>query len=160
MPDIETVAAWLEARGIEVLRLAAATPTASSAAAAIGCSAAEIAKSVLFIAGGEPVLVVTAGDMKVRSGLLKQALGRSGKVRLPDAGEVLAATGYLPGGVCPFLLPDDLPVLVDRSLSRFATVYPAAGDDHSGVPVAPDRILDLTGGRWVEVCQPLAAERE
>jgi prolyl-tRNA editing enzyme YbaK/EbsC (Cys-tRNA(Pro) deacylase) len=160
MPDLETVAAWLEARGIEVLRLAAATPTASSAAAAIGCSAAEIAKSVLFIAGGEPVMVVTAGDMKVRSSLLKQALGRSGKIRLPDAAEVLAATGYLPGGVCPFLLPDGLPVLVDRSLARFATVYPAAGDDHSGVPLTPDQLLDLAGGTWVETCQPLVGERD
>ena len=156
MPDTETVASWLAARGVAVLRFAADTPTAASAAQAIGCSAAEIAKSILFLVGGEPVLVVTAGDMKIRSGLLKQALGRSGKVRLPESGEVLAATGYLPGGVCPFLLPADLLVLVDRSLGRFAIVYPAAGDDHSGVPLTPRQLLELSGGREVEVSQPLA----
>lgn len=158
MPDIDTVAAWLGRRGKEVLRFAVATPTADRAAQAIGCSSAEIAKSLLFIVGGAPALVVTAGDMKVRSALLKQALGRSGKVRLPAADEVLAATGYRPGGVCPFLLPAELPVLVDRSLSRFATIYPAAGDDHSGVPLTPEELLELTGGMLVEVCQPLATE--
>lgn len=154
MPDIEKVAAWLEARGIPVLCFSVATPTAASAAAAIGCSAAEIAKSVLFIVSGEPVLVATAGDMKVRSSLLKRELGRRGKVRLPETDEVQEITGYLPGSVCPFLLPEGLAVLVDRSLTRFAIVYPAAGDDHSGVPLTPDRLLELTGGRLVDICGP------
>ena len=158
MPDIDKVEAWLKTKDVTVLRFAEATPTSATAAAAIGCTPAEIAKSILFIVGGAPALVVTSGDMKVRSGQLKQALGRSGKVRLPAGDEVRDLTGYLPGGVCPFLLPQELTVVVDRSLQRFATVYPAAGDDHSGVPVTPEQLRELCGGQWVEVCQPLFEE--
>ena len=99
--------------------------------------------------------MVTCGDMKVKSSLLKQALGRSSKVRLPDGEEVLRHTGYAPGGVCPFLLPAELPVLRDRSLRRFTRVYPAAGNDFSAVPLSVERLLELTGAIEVEVCEPL-----
>lgn len=155
MPSIEEVKADLTARGVQVLEFSTPTPCSVSAARAVGCSVAEIAKSMLFIVGGEPVLVVTCGDMKIKSSLLKQALGRSGKVRLPAAEEVLRHTGYAPGGVCPFLLPAELPVLLDRSLRRFATVYPAAGTDFSAVPLSVERLLELTGAIEVEVCEPL-----
>lgn len=158
MPSIEEVKAYLAACGVPVLEFATPTPCSLSAAAAVGCSVAEIAKSILFIVGGEPVLVVTSGDMKVKSSLLKQALVRSGKVRLPDAGEVLQHTGYVPGGVCPFLLPPQLPVLLDSSLRRFATVYPAAGNDFSAVPLSVTRLLELTGATEVEVCEALPAK--
>lgn len=156
MPTIEEVKSYLCAQQVAVLEFVTPTPCSISAAGAVGCSVAEIAKSLLFIVGGEPVLVVTSGDMKVKSSLLKQALGRSGKVRLPEAEEVLQHTGYAPGGVCPFLLPPGLPVLLDGSLRRFATVYPAAGNDYSAVPLSVERLLQLTGAREVAVCEPLA----
>jgi prolyl-tRNA editing enzyme YbaK/EbsC (Cys-tRNA(Pro) deacylase) len=159
MPQSAEVAAWLTDRQVEVRWFEDPTPTAESAARAVGCSPAEIAKSILFILAGRPVLVVTSGDTKVASGLLKQAMGLAGKVRLPAAEEVEEATGYSPGGVCPFLLPEDLAVLLDNSLWRFSIVYPAAGDDHSAVPLPPDRLLALTGGRKVEVCVPLAVRQ-
>ncbi len=155
MPSVAEVTAWLAERGIRARFFAEPTPTAESAARAVGCSAAEIAKSILFIVGQSPVLVVTSGDRKIRGGLLKQATGLSGKVRLPRGEEVNRFTGFAPGGVCPFLLPSSLPVLVDRSLWRFATVYPAAGNDHSAVPLTPDQLLQLADGRPVEICSSL-----
>lgn len=155
MPTIAEVKSYLAARQVAVLEFELPTPCSVSAARAVGCSVAEIAKSMLFIVGGQPVLVVTSGDMKVKSSLLKQALGRSGKVRLPEAEEVRQHTGYAPGGVCPFLLPAELSVLLDRSLRRFATVYPAAGNDFSAVPLSVERLLELSGAIEVEVCEPL-----
>ncbi|RMG87996.1 MAG: YbaK/EbsC family protein [Candidatus Dadabacteria bacterium] len=152
MPTIDDVKAHLAARGVEVWEFEAPTPTAETAAAAVGCSVGEIAKTILFLVGDRPVVVVAAGDAKVKGSKLKRALGWTGKVRLPGPEDVVRHTGYSPGGVCPFLLPEELPVLVDRSLRRFSRVYPAAGNDHSAVPLTVDRLLDLTDGREVDVC--------
>lgn len=152
MPTLEEVKRHLAQHGVEVREFEEPTPTAETAARAVGCSVGEIAKTVLFIVGDSPVAVVTAGDTKVRSGALKRALGKTGKVRLPAAEEVMSLTGYAPGGVCPFLLPPTLPVVVDVSLRRFSIVYPAAGNDHSGVPITVDRLLEVTGGREADVC--------
>ncbi len=152
MPDIEQVKSWLGERGIEVRQYAQPTPTAATAAAAVGCSVAEIAKTLLFIVGGEPLVVVTCGDMKVKSSLLKQGTGRRGKVKLPQAEEVKAITGYAPGGVCPFLLPPVLPVYLDRSLRRFEQIYAAAGNDASAVPLRADELEAICQGTWVDVC--------
>ncbi len=153
MPTIEEVKSSLAREGIAVLEFDAPTPTSEAAAAAVGCPVAQIAKSILLLVGDEPVLVVTCGDMKVNSSRLKKASGFSGKVKLPAADDVLRHTGYLPGGVCPFLLPSRLPVLLDSSLWRFRTVYPAAGDDHSAVPLEPERLLSLCAGRKADVCR-------
>ncbi|GAB4280077.1 MAG: YbaK/EbsC family protein [Deferrisomatales bacterium] len=154
VPDVDQVSAFLAARGVPVLRFEEATPTAPAAARAVGCSVGEIAKTLLFLVGGAPVAVIAAGDVKVAGGKLKRTLGRTGKVRLPTAEEVHRHTGYSPGGVCPFLLPPRLPLLLDVSLRRFPTVYPAAGDDHTAVPVSVDRLVALTGAREVDVCRP------
>jgi prolyl-tRNA editing enzyme YbaK/EbsC (Cys-tRNA(Pro) deacylase) len=153
MPTIADVKADLAVRGIPVLQFDAPTPTAAMAARAVGCSPAEIAKTLLFLVNGHPVVVVTSGDMKVKSSLLKQATGLSGKVRLPAADEVNRHTGYAPGGVCPFLLPARLPVLLDRSLRRFRVIYPAAGNDFSAVPLTFGELAEITGGREADVCE-------
>jgi prolyl-tRNA editing enzyme YbaK/EbsC (Cys-tRNA(Pro) deacylase) len=99
------------------------------------------------------VIVVTSGDVRVKTSLLKQAVGYTGRARLPEADEVIHHTGYSPGGVCPFLLPADLQVLVDASMRRFPVVYAAAGNKHSAVPVTVDQLLEITGGVEVEVCE-------
>ena len=143
---------YLAAEGLTVLRSATPTKDSASAAAAVGCSVAEIAKSILLLVGNRPVLVVASGDVRVRSGLLKKATGWSGQVRLPAPEEVARFTGYQPGAVSPFLLPRDLPVLFDTSLRRFETIYPAAGDDRSSVGITFVHLQRLSGGRVVEVC--------
>jgi prolyl-tRNA editing enzyme YbaK/EbsC (Cys-tRNA(Pro) deacylase) len=153
MPTIEDVKRFLRDRNIEVREFVEATPNSEAAARAVGCSAAEIAKSILFIVGSAPIVVVTSGDVKVKGSKLKRAVGLTGKARLPEADEVIRHTGYAPGGVCPFLLPEGLRVLVDASMRRFPVVFAAAGNEHSAVPVTVDQLLEITGGIEVEVCE-------
>lgn len=153
MPTIDEVKAYLAERNIEVWEFQEPTPTSEAAARAVGCSVAEIAKTILFIVGTVPVAVVTCGDMKVKGSKLKKAAQLTGKARLPETDEVIRFTGYAPGGVCPFLLPDDLQVMIDSSMRRFPRVYAAAGNDHSAVPITVDQLLNLTSGEEVAVCE-------
>lgn len=152
MPTIADVKAYLQHEGIEVWEFEASTPNCELAARAVGCTVAEIAKTILFIVGNQPIVIVTSGDRKVKGAKLKQAAQLKGKARLPDAEEVLRHTGYTPGGVCPFLLPEYLPILLDTSMRRFPRVYAAAGNDHSAVPITIDRLLEITRGTEVDVC--------
>ena len=156
MIDTAKVQSFLAEEGLAVLRAATPTKDSQSAAAAVGCSVAEIAKSILLLVGNKPVLVVAGGDVRVKSSLLKQATGWSGQVRLPAPAEVVRYTGYPPGAVSPFLLPTGLPVLLDASLQRFPLIYPAAGDDRSSVGIALDHLQRLCGGHLVEVCGAVA----
>jgi len=157
MPTIEEVKDYLKQHNIEVSEFEQPTPTCETAAAAVGCTAAEIAKTLLFLVGGRPVAVVTCGDMKVKSSPLKKAVGLTGKVLLPKGTEVEEQTGYVPGGVCPFLLPKDLPLLLDRSMQRFSCVYAAAGNAFSAVPVTFEQLQTLTGGIPAEVCDQMTS---
>lgn len=149
---------YLATHNIDVWEYVEPTATAAAAASAVGCSVAEIAKTLLFLVGGNPVAVVTCGDMKVKSSWLKQASGLSGKVKLPQAEDVLSYTSYTPGGVCPFLLPAELPLLLDTSLQRFSVVYAAAGNNHSAVPVTVAQLKKITGGEIVELCTPILTQ--
>lgn len=153
MIDASEVQAFLAGEGLTVLRAAEPTRDSASAAAAVGCSVAEIAKSILLLVGGRPVLVVAGGDVRVKSSLLKKATGWSGQVRLPAPEEVVRHTGYPPGAVSPFLLPKGLPVLLDTSLQRFPMIYPAAGSEASSVGITLEHLQRLCGGRLVEVCE-------
>ncbi len=111
----------------------------------------QIAKSILFKGKDDKYrLVVAAGDKKINSGALKRATGA--KHRMANAHETEEATGFLPGGVCPFGLEDaPIAILLDVSLYEYETVYPAAGTDATGVPLSPDYLQQITGGVKVEV---------
>lgn len=154
MPELATIKNYLAGYDIEVWEYPQLTNTAATAANAVGCSVAEIAKTLLFLIGGVPVVVVTGGDMKVKSSLLKKEFALAGKVRFPAEEDVLRYTGYRPGGVCPFLLPGGLPVRLDRSLKRFPVVYAAAGNSHSAVPVTVAQLRHLTGAELAALCVP------
>lgn len=143
---------YLAGEGLEVKNFARPTSTSHAAAEAIGCTLAEIAKSILMLVGQQPVLVITSGDTRVKSGRLKQVTGLQGQVRFPAPDEVLRYTGYAPGAVSPFLLPDKLPVLIDNSLKRFETVYPAGGSCNSMVALDFSRLTTLCKGQVAEVC--------
>jgi prolyl-tRNA editing enzyme YbaK/EbsC (Cys-tRNA(Pro) deacylase) len=143
---------YLAGEGHEVREFPRPTPSSRAAAEAIGCTVAQIAKSILMLVGQQPVLVITSGDTRVKSSRLKQATGLKGQVRLPAPDEVIRYTGYAPGAVSPFLLPDNLPVLIDDSLKRFKVVYPAAGSCNSAVALDFTGLKTLSKGQVAAVC--------
>jgi len=128
------------------------TPTAETAAAKIGVKVGQIAKSMLFRAkDGSHCLVVCAGDKKVSSSKLKRLTGS--KMSMASAWETEETTGFKPGGVCPFGLPQDIQIYLDASLEQYDTVYPAAGTDSTGVPVTFPQLEKITGGTRCSVVQ-------
>ena len=148
----KNVAEFLAAHGLAALEFEpGSTPTAETAAARIGVPVGQIAKSMLFKGkDGTFRLVVAAGDKRVNSSLLKKAAGC--KHRMATHDETLAATGFRPGGVCPFgLAGRGVEILLDTSLDEYETVYPAAGTDATGVPMSPARLVEVTGGARVQV---------
>ncbi len=129
------------------MRFDRSTKTAQMAADAIGCELGQIVKSLVFVIDGvRPVVALVAGDRRGDAEAIAREMGAA-RAELADAETVRAATGYAIGGVCPFDLPEDLPVLVDESLLRYEVVYPAGGTPDSMVRMSRERLVELTGGR-------------
>jgi prolyl-tRNA editing enzyme YbaK/EbsC (Cys-tRNA(Pro) deacylase) len=120
------------------------------AADALGCSVAQIAKSIAFIDGGA-VIVVISGDKRVDPKKLSALLGE--KVRIADADAVRRGTGYVIGGVPPFPHDEGVRVLLDSSLSRFDEVWTAAGTPNSVMKISISDLGDVVSGGFVEVAR-------
>jgi prolyl-tRNA editing enzyme YbaK/EbsC (Cys-tRNA(Pro) deacylase) len=133
---------------VEVQRLAASTRTVGDAARAVGCKEAEIAKSIVFVADGDPVVCIASGRHRIDTDKLADALDVA-EVRQATASEVRAATGFAIGGVPPF--GHGLPVVFDESLLEHERVWAAAGDPHSLFCVDPRELLGRTGARVAEL---------
>ncbi|MDZ4168462.1 MAG: YbaK/EbsC family protein [Coriobacteriia bacterium] len=150
----ERVKTFLEAHGLAegLTEFAQSTKTAAEAAEAMGCELGQIVKSLVVTVDGSPVLALVAGD---RRGDLVAIAAESGgtKARMADADTVRAATGYAIGGVSPFDLPAQLPVLIDDSLARFDVVFPAAGTPTSMVRLARADLEAVVVGRVARISQ-------
>jgi prolyl-tRNA editing enzyme YbaK/EbsC (Cys-tRNA(Pro) deacylase) len=133
---------------VEVQRLSQSTRTVSDAAQAVGCQEAEIAKSIVFIADGEPVVCIASGEHRIDPDKIADALDVA-EVRQASAAEVRAATGYAIGGVPPF--GHGLPVIFDEALLRHERVWAAAGDPHSLFCVGPKELAGCTGAQVASV---------
>jgi len=144
------VRAYLEQHQLEIMELPADTSTATSAAEALNTTVDTIVKSLLFVVGDEPVLVLASGDRTVQTGELAQLLGAA-KARLARPQEVKEITGFAVGGVPPIAHGRPLRTLVDRHLMRHGTVYAAAGGSNAIFAVAPERLLELSGGELANI---------
>lgn len=144
---------WLSANApdLRMIGVEDSTATVGEAAAALGVEPGRIAKSLTVRAGGETFLLVTRGDARLDNGKCKGELGARPRMLGPQ--ETLALTGHPVGGVCPFGLATALPVYLDRSLEVFDIVYPAGGTLRSSVEVSPQRLFELVGDRWVDLCR-------
>ncbi|MBS0481594.1 MAG: YbaK/EbsC family protein [Proteobacteria bacterium] len=148
----QSVLAWLaqHAPDLRLIDQSASTATVAEAAEVLGVEPGRIAKTLAFRVGDVPMLLVTRGDARLDNARCKAALG--GRPRMLDAEATLALTGHAVGGVCPFGLASPVPVLTDRSLLAYPTVFPAAGSRTSSIEVSPERLAELTGARWVSIC--------
>jgi len=136
----------LRAQGIdtEPHHLEDSTRTAKDAAEALGCEVGAIASSLLFLAGDEPLLVLTSGAHRVDESRVGELLGA--EIRRATLEEVRTHTGYAVGGVAPIGHPSPLRTLVDEQLGRYDVVWAAAGHPHSVFPTTYDELLTLTQG--------------
>jgi prolyl-tRNA editing enzyme YbaK/EbsC (Cys-tRNA(Pro) deacylase) len=135
---------------VAIIDQGVSTATVTEAAAALGVEPPRIAKTLSLRVGDRVVLVCARGDARLNNGKAKAVLGA--KPRMLGAHEVEAITGHPVGGVCPFGLTAPLPVFCDISLRAFATVFPAAGSRTTSVELSPDRLADLTGAQWIDIC--------
>ena len=133
---------------VKVQRLEASTRTVADAATAVGCQEAEIAKSIVFLADGDPVVCVASGQHRIDVEKVADALDVA-EVRQAHPDEVRAATGYAIGGVPPF--GHDLPVLFDEELLNHERVWAAAGDPNSLFCVDPHKLANCVSARIVDL---------
>lgn len=145
--------AWLtqHAPDVALIDHSRSTATVAEAAEVLGVEPGRIAKTLAFRIGDTAMLLVARGDARLDNQKCKAELG--GRPRMLDPEATLELTGHAVGGVCPFGLASPLPILADRSLLAYASVFPAAGTRTSSVELEPERLATLIGARWVDVCR-------
>ena len=148
--SFEEVKDYLDGLGLTALEFDVSSATVELAAAAVGCEARRIAKTMSFLVDGAPVLIVLAGDARINNPKFKAAFHQ--KAKMLGHEQVAELTGFPVGGVCPFLAPEGVKVYLDESLRRFDTVYPAAGTPNSAVEITlPQLEAASHAAGWVDV---------
>ena len=149
----ESVRLWIavNAPDLPIIEVESSTATVATAAEALGVKPGRIAKTLAVRAGDHVFLVVARGDARLDNRKCKDAFGARPRMLGPE--ETFELTGHPVGGVCPFGLKAPLPVYLDVSLRGFDTVYPAGGSLNTSVRVSPDRLYELVGERWVDLCR-------
>lgn len=135
-----------------VTELPESAHSAAEAAAVLGVEVGQIAKSLVFVADGVPVLVVLSGADRLDPTRLGAHLGAA-HVGRADAEAVRAATGFPIGGVSPVAHPPGLVVLVDRAVADHDVVWAAAGTPRAVFPTSFTELLEVTDAVPVDVRQ-------
>ncbi len=150
--SFDRVKQFLSERGFEnrVREFSVSSATVELAAQAAGVIPARIAKTLSFQQGDGCLLVVTAGDTKIDNAKFKTRFGM--KATMLPSDRVQRLLGQTVGGVCPFALPEGVPVYLDQSMRRFDTVFPACGSANSAVALTCDELYTVSGAQdWVDV---------
>lgn len=142
---------WVAASGeeVDVRKFPEGTRTATDAARAVGCDVGQIVKSLVFIAGGTPVVALVSGANRLDEGRLGAVAGVP--VSKADAAVAREATGYAIGGVPPFGHATELPVFMDRDLLEYDFVWAAAGRPDSVFEIQPERLRELSNATVVDL---------
>lgn len=152
--SIELARAHLDrfGRGGDIIESEDSKATVELAAAALGVSPAEIAKTISLYTEDRSaaILVVAAGDAKIANAKFKAHFGT--KARMLVAEDVEPMTGHAIGGVCPFGNPPSAEVWLDASLKRFDMVYPAAGGANTTIALTLGDLETISEAQgWVDV---------
>ena len=150
----EKAKAFLDGYGLSdrIIVTEHSSATVTAAAEAIGCEPAMIAKTLSFLQGDQPVLILADGLARIDNHKYKERFGC--KARMIPAEQVDQLIGHDIGGVCPFGINEGVVVYLDESLRRHEIVYPAVGSDHSGVRLTIPELEKCSGYKdWVDVCK-------
>ncbi|HIZ41834.1 MAG TPA: YbaK/EbsC family protein [Candidatus Gemmiger excrementigallinarum] len=152
--SIEKVRTYFARYGMEdrILEFPVSSATVELAAEALHCEPCRIAKTLSFLVGEDPILIVAAGDTKIDNPKYKGQFGTKAKMLTPEQAET--RIGHAVGGVCPFGIEPGVKVYLDVSLKRFQTVFPACGSSNSAIELTIPELEQYSGyTAWVDVCK-------
>ena len=153
--SIEKVREYFRPFGMEerVLEFEVSSATVELAAVAVGCEPRRIAKTLSFMVGETPILIVTAGDGKIDNPKYKAQFSTKAKMLTPD--QAVELVGHAVGGVCPFAIKDGVEVYLDVSMKRFETVFPACGSSNSAIELTMEQLEKCSCNfmAWIDVCK-------
>ncbi len=127
------------------------TKTSADAARAVGCDLAQIAKSIVFMAAEEPVIVFMSGDHRVDLDRLSAATGAPARRATLD--EVRRHTGFVAGGTPPLGHATPMRVFADVSLRRNETVWSAGGTPTTVFPVELTTLVEVSRAEWADLAE-------
>lgn len=136
---------------LQVVELPGSTRSAAEAAAAIGCTVGQIAKSLIFKTkvSEYPVLVIASGVNRVDEKKITALVGE--KITKADADFVRMYTGFAIGGVPPVGHTEKIITFIDEDLLAFDEIWAAAGTPNAIFRLTGDDLIRATGGKVVEV---------
>ncbi len=150
--SLERAKAYLREKGLEehVIIPEHSSATVAEAAEALGCEPGMIAKTLSFLQGEQPVLILAEGTARIDNAKYKAKFSCKAKMIPPEQVETLI--GHAVGGVCPFGVNENVVIYLDESLKLHQTVYPAAGTDHSAVRLSIAELEHACpGAEWIDV---------
>ena len=152
-PSAQKVQDALLAQGYnnQVVEFADSTRTAAEAAAAVGCTVWQIAKSLVFRGANSqrPILVIASGTNRVHE--KRTALQIGEKLEKADAEFVRDATSFAIGGVPPIGHDQPLATYIDQDLLQYERIWAAAGHPHAVFGLTPDELIAMTGAHVIEI---------
>lgn len=153
--------AYLDEHAIaaEIVFPGAATPTVPAAATALGVAVDQIVKSVIFLVDDRPFVAYATGVRRVDPRKLAERLGvNRKKVRLADATQVLALTGYAVGTVPPVGFKAPMPAFVDPAVLAFETVYAGGGGINALLKLSSKELLRVTNAEVTPLLRDQSAD--
>lgn len=152
--SIEKVKAYFAKFGMEnkIMEFPVSSATVELAAQALNCAPQRIAKTLSFMVGESPILIVAAGDAKIDNHKYKAQFSQKAKMLSHDQAAELI--GHAVGGVCPFAVNEGVVIYLDESLKRFETVFPACGSSNSAIELTIPELEQYSGYTcWINVCK-------
>jgi prolyl-tRNA editing enzyme YbaK/EbsC (Cys-tRNA(Pro) deacylase) len=134
-----------------VVELPASTRTSQEAAAAIGCTVSQIAKSLVFrgAQSNKPVMVIASGTNRVNEARLSELIGEP--TAKADANFVRTHTGFAIGGVAPVGHATPIEIYIDQDLLQFEQIWAAAGTPNAVFELTPENLVKMTNGKVVSI---------
>ncbi|HEY8344635.1 MAG TPA: YbaK/EbsC family protein [Bacillota bacterium] len=149
----EKVQAALDAFGLDlrVVELSASTRTAQEAADAIGCTVAQIAKTLIFKGktSQQPVLIMASGTNRVNEKAVQKRINE--ELEKADADFVLEHTGFAIGGVPPVGHKEPITTYIDQDLMQYDEIWAAAGTPHAVFKLTPRILVEITKGEVIKI---------
>ena len=152
--SLERAEAYLREKGLadHIIIPDHSSATVTEAAEALGCEPGMIAKTLSFLQGEQPVLILAEGTARIDNAKYKARFSK--KAKMIPFEQVETLIGHAVGGVCPFGVNEGVVVYLDESLKLHETVYPAAGTDHSAVRLTIDELEHACpDAEWIDVCR-------